>query len=157
LYRTLAQNTRFHTLISQLKLSSDEKKAIVESHSNGRTSSSKYLTIDEMKWTIRKLKNMQSEQTLRLAQNDNKEIRNNEILNTKRKRIISNFCQMNWLLETGKPDMKRIYSWVKQQKFKKSLNDHDSKELSVLITIVEKIKSQYRTAHRNSLYKRYRC
>ena len=58
--------------------------------------------------------------------------------NLKRKRLISNFYELGY-----DNAVEALKLWVKKQKFKKELNDHDTQELSVLIAISDKMVKQH--------------
>lgn len=53
--RTKSQNSRFHGLVTKLKLDADEKKAVISWASGGRCTSSKDLTASEMRKAIEQL------------------------------------------------------------------------------------------------------
>lgn len=57
-------------------------------------------------------------------------------LDRQRKRVIAN-------LKAAGMDMDQVHAWVKQQKYKKHLNEHTAAELSKLIYAAEKVKQHY--------------
>ncbi|RIV21362.1 hypothetical protein DYU11_18320 [Fibrisoma montanum] len=57
--RTLSQNSRFHTLLTQRKFDAYEKRELVLACTNGRTDSSKLMTVDEMAAAIKHLEDDQ--------------------------------------------------------------------------------------------------
>lgn len=98
-------------------------------HSAKRTESTKELYDDEMLAIIKEL-----EDTFKVQDQCDK----------MRKKIISKAHQMFWELPYGKIDMWRVDQWcINQGPFKKALNKHDYKELTVLVSVFESVYKHY--------------
>jgi hypothetical protein len=122
------QLSAIHALLNKLDMM-DDKKAIVEQYSNGRTTSSKELTKFEAKALIGNLKSM-------LPQTD--EEQKTEKMKNK---IIGMAHDIGWEIgDTGKIDMPRLNNWcIKTGAFAKELDDHNSKELVKLVSQFERV------------------
>ncbi|MEB0249335.1 hypothetical protein QN344_04275 [Mucilaginibacter sp. 5B2] len=98
-------------------------------HSVGRTESTKDLQENEMLAVIKEL-----EDTFKIQDQCDK----------MRKKIISKAHQMFWELPGGKIDMWRIDQWcIHQGPYKKALNKHDYKELTVLVSVFDSVYKHY--------------
>lgn len=98
-------------------------------HSAERTESTKDLYDNEMLAIIKEL-----EDTFKIQ----------DQCDIMRKKIISKAHQMFWELPGGKADMWRIDEWCKTQgPFKKALNKHLYHELTILVTVFEKVYKHY--------------
>jgi len=100
-------------------------------HSNGRTESTKELTGEECHSIIMELVDEYGI-TVESADSDRM-----------RKKIISMAHQIGWTLN-GKADMQRIEVWcVNKGPYHKPLNGHTHEELTVLVSVFQKIYKQY--------------
>lgn len=108
----------------------DHKTEIVLGSSNGRTESTKELTLEEAKSLISYLKSIDPDEAS---------------ADKMRKKIISMAHEMNWRVPgSAKADMKRIDGWCKEySKLKKSLDNHTLQELPALVTQFKFVYNSY--------------
>lgn len=117
------------TLLGKLNLK-DDKEAIVKQYTNDRTNSISKMEFAEAKKLIANLKNPSEDSEER-----------------QRKHIIAMAHNMNWQLEGGKADMKRINDWVLSYGHLntqgKKLNDYKGEDLQKLVTQFQKVYKHY--------------
>lgn len=130
------QLSAIHVLLNKLDMM-DDKKAIIEQYSNGRTSSSKELTILEAKALIGNLKSMIPESE---DETKSKKMKN---------KIIGMAHDIGWELgASGKIDMERLNRWcVHSGSFKKKLDEHSVSELTSLVSQFERV-YEWNTKHK---------
>lgn len=135
--------SRIYALINKLRLSDEDKQALVYSHTNKRTTSLKEATDEELESITSSLVDMQSTQLKGMKDNFGKSKESTELNNMRRKVIALLAHDLGWrkyskAKNTMVADMKTIKTWVeKYGKYKKPLNDLNKKELAELITQCE--------------------
>ncbi len=98
-------------------------------HSNNRTESTKELYDPEILAIIKELET---------------EFGVMDKADVMRKKIISKAHDMKWELKGGKADMKRINGWcVEKGPYKKPLNKHDIRELTIVVSLFDVMQKQY--------------
>ncbi len=127
--RTPHQNIELHVLLMKLGIDLDQKEELVSQYTNHRTVRSSKMNKDECQKLINALR----------AQADP----NFELLDRKRKRVISHLIEAGFVTATNRADMKSIHAWVKRQKHKKHLNDLDSRQLSELIVAAKGVRDHF--------------
>jgi membrane carboxypeptidase/penicillin-binding protein len=136
--RTKNQNRAIHTLCNHLGFDSDDRKQIVEKFSQGRTTSSAELTVEEARRLINDMRENLPQQIYVNSPEEQERDR-------KRKRVISHLAEAGYIKKDGKHDMDAIHAWVRRQKYKKHLNAHTSKELSTLIYAADAVRQHFLT------------
>lgn len=125
-YRTLAQNVRLHTLIGLLHIDTDHKRELVEMASEGRVSSSAYLSINECSALIKHLQEICD--------------RKDQAAVKMRRKIMSLCYELGWTTKLGKVDYNHLNAWMlKFSYLHKPLMSYNSKELPKLVTQLETI------------------
>lgn len=127
--RTQKQNIDLHILLTKLSITPEEKADLVYLYSSQRTKTSANLYESECAKLIKMLEK-------RWEDLDEKR-------DKRRKRVISHLAEAGYTTPQGRPDMNKIHSWVRKQKHKKHLNDHNLKELSSLIKAAEGVRDHY--------------
>lgn len=123
---THKQIVLINTLLSKTSMK-DEKNEIVLHYTDQRTNHIGKMYLHEAKELIEFLLKKQPANTFE----------KDEVSNTMRKKIISCLCQYGFVTQE-KPDMKKIYSWVKTHGYlKKELNKYTREELPKLVTQAE--------------------
>lgn len=130
--RTITQNNRLHALLHQLGIDLDTKEVLIDQFTNGRTVRSSEMTRNECQALIKELE-------VRVGSEADRD--------KKRKRVIAQLAEAGYITKDARPDMPRIYEWVRRQKHKKHLNAHTSDELSGLIYAAEQVKNHYLQQH----------
>lgn len=120
--RTTAQNSKLHFLLCRLKIDAELKASLVKQYTQGRTDHSSQMEFAECQELINHLQ--------AAAGGGNGSF---DVLDVKRKRVISHLKEAGFTLPDGRADMPAIYAWVRKQKYKKPLNDLTGEELSKLI------------------------
>ncbi len=125
-----AQLKCLNTIVSQLKISKEDKKVMVLGFTGGRSESSKDLMSNEAADMIRHLKSLDPQENS---------------ADKMRKKIIAMAHEIGWNLSgTQKADMKRIDNWSKVYGFKKkSLDNYTYSELPTLVAQFEKVYKDY--------------
>ena len=124
------QISRIHGILAKIGLANDKdyKKGLVEQYSNMRVSSTTGLLYDEANALINDLQrevNMKSPDAI--------------LAYKRRRKLIAMAHEMQWEVEGGKADMKRIDNWcVTYGQFHKALNEHTAGEMSLILVQFEK-------------------
>lgn len=128
MYISKDQNRILHMLLTQTGMMHN-KAILVNCASNGRTESSRSLTVDEAQYLIsylRSLPNKEADQANRM-----------------RRKIISMAHEMGWHVLVGDrwvADLTRINNWMMKSSYlKKRLNDYKYNELPKLVTQFEAV------------------
>lgn len=128
-YATKPQIQIIRTILSKQGLN-DDKDAIIEEFTGGRTNSTSKLYFSEATTLIKQLKNP-------VAASEEKQ----------RKHIIAMAHEMTWELEDGKADMKRINSWVAKyghlNASHRTINDYKGTDLQTLVTQFQNVYKSY--------------
>lgn len=120
------QITIIHTLLTKAGLMA-QKKSLVAGVSNGRTESTKELTMDEAIALINYLK-QQNTDDLKADQ--------------MRKKILSMAHRLRWEKEDGSVDVDAVNTWCMNKSYaKKPLNEYTYKELPKLVTQFQQVYS----------------
>lgn len=139
--------SKFYALLNVLGIDNSEKSALVSEYSNGRTSSLKELSGEELENLETYLQNLtgKSQQPKGWRQPKKSKPASNEELVKLRKKVIALLAySLGWNCydkEKNKmvADMPRIYEWVKKygKHNPKEFNSYNKKELSDLVSQVE--------------------
>jgi hypothetical protein len=134
---------RIYALINKLRLSDDDKQALVYSHTNERTISLKEMTDEELQNLTDALVEMSPKSTQPKGMRDDFGKKTDE-LDTMRKKVIALLgYDLGWQKYSKQKnrmvaDVSKIKVWVeKYGKHKKPLNDLTKKELAELVTQTE--------------------
>ncbi|WP_338764084.1 hypothetical protein WAF17_21015 [Bernardetia sp. ABR2-2B] len=130
---TPKQIQKFHALLNELGLM-QHKKDLVSEFSEGKATSSKQLTMEQMKLAIEHLEGMKEQSVATKPKRDTS-------LDRQRKKIIA-FCrEMDMEVEVRGEmvaDMHNIYKFIlKIGYLKKDLNDYNSEEMPKLVTQIK--------------------
>lgn len=129
------RNTLF-AVLSANGIKEDGRRAIIASFTNQRTESLKDVEPEEVKAMIAHLNGEGKGGQTRRSAPTPLDIQ----MDTMRKKIISRFRTMGWVLAGGKADMPRIYKWVlKYGAAHKPLNKLNYLDLTDLVTEVEAV------------------
>lgn len=121
---TKAELTRLHTLIGKLHIDEDAKRAMIAGATNGRTTSSREMTSQEIEGLCNGLAS-----TALSQQGDIKDSRD-----VMRKKIISRGYKLGWTLPNGKIDMEAVNTWcIDYGHMHVPLNDYKYDELVKLV------------------------
>lgn len=124
-----SQNKRLHTLLHSLGLS-DQKRELVGTYTNGRTTGSAEMDDEEAGALIDHLE--------RYAMTMEKSRKSN----TMRRKIIAMAHQLGWTAH-GKIDMARVNAWCVKNGFgHKPLNAYSYEELPTLVSVFETMYKQ---------------
>lgn len=132
-YRNNKQNAALHALVSELNIDSEQKEELVYQYTNGRTTSSSKMLINECQSLINHLNSIKRGMT---PKPDNwKESPENVM----RRKILAICHELQWTKD-GKVDLQRLDEWLKKSGvFHKKLNDLSLQELPAQITQLEQV------------------
>jgi hypothetical protein len=132
--RTLEQNTRLHTLLSETGLTS-EKAALVKTYTKGRTTSSAAMTFTECD---NLLAHLAASKRVPVPDQDGR-------ANQMRRAILSAAHQMRWQLDgSTRVDMVRVNEWCKTKGYlKKELNAYTYEELPKLLSQINLVLADF--------------
>lgn len=134
--RTLEQNKRLWSLVHNLKLDAETLQELVFSYSNGRTKSSKAMTMVECQALINHLDVIKKDKVQAPFSNSNSSQR-------MRRKVMSICHEMNWTTD-GKLDWKRVNEFMfKSSYLKKALNSYTEQELPKLVSQFEQLLKSY--------------
>lgn len=139
--RTMQQNKALYSLISRLRIDDETKQSLVMQFTKGRTTHSSEMFQHECDQLIEALQAKLPQPKPRRAFVPKNELEAKK--ERQRKRIISHLKEAGYMLPDGRADMHAINLWVKKQKFKKTLNQHTSEELSQLIYAAGKVRDHF--------------
>lgn len=125
--RTPEQNIQLHTLLTRLGIDLEGKEDLVSQYTQGRTTSSREMNVEECQALINELNRHTAP----------------DLLDTKRKRVIAHLAEAGYLTPEGKPDMVGIYGWVRRQKYKLEFNSLNSYQLSELIHAADRVRTHF--------------
>lgn len=134
---TPAQIKKFHALLNEKRLM-EHKADIVNEFTDGKQTSTKEMTMEQM---IQAIEHLEANKNAKTASTKTKR---DSSLDRQRKKIIG-FCrEMGMEKEkNGKTvaDMDSVYKFIlKVGYLKKDLNDYTAQEMPILVTVIEKIK-----------------
>lgn len=141
--RTAIQNKQLHAILGKLNLEQEVKQQLVFNHTQGRTTSTKEMQINECQALINYLNHLQKNIV------EVKEVPAPVKLITPeqkmRRKVLSICHEMGWRLPSGKIDINRVNAFcLNHSTLKKELNAHTAKELPKLISQFEQLlKKQY--------------
>lgn len=139
--RTKQQNKALYSLISKLGIDDETKQGLVMQYTKGRTKRSSEMFQHECHQLIEALRAKLPGQTPRQAFVPRNKLEAKK--ERQRKRIISHLKEAGYTLPCGRADMHAINLWVEKQKFKKTLNQHTTAELSQLIYAAGKVRDHF--------------
>jgi hypothetical protein len=135
---------RIYALINKLGLSDEEKKALVYSHTNQRTTSLKEATDEDLESITNYLVAISPPSTQPKGMKDSFGKPNHSNLNNMRRKVIALLAHdLGWKMYSKTKnsmvaDMTTIKAWVKKYgRHKKDLNELNKQELAELITQCE--------------------
>lgn len=133
MYRNNKQNAALHSLIGELNIDTEQKEELVYQYTNGRTTSSSKMLIDECQSLINHLNAIKKGMTPRPDK------WKENIENVMRRKILAICHELQWT-KGGKVDLPRLDDWlIKSGMYHKKLNDLTAKELPSQITQLEKV------------------
>lgn len=132
-YRNNKQNAALNGLVGELNIDSEQKEELVYQYTNGRTTSSSKMLIDECQMLINHLNSIKRGMTPK--PDKWKETPENVM----RRKILAICHELQWTKD-GKVDLKRLDEWLKKTGVHhKKLNDLTLQELPAQITQLEQV------------------
>jgi hypothetical protein len=131
-------NNMLHALLAKKALT-QQKTNLVESFSNGRTTSSRELTDGEARELCNWLQGQPTPSKVPAVVAGHQP----DALQRQRRKIIAIAHNMGWKTKEGKADMPRINAWCLQQFGKCPLNGYTAQQLPTLVSVFEKVYNQF--------------
>jgi hypothetical protein len=126
-FRSLAQNSKFHKLVSVKNIDKETKEELVYTFTGGRTCSSAEMYFSEM---LKLISSLEGKELSPLKPN-------NEVANKQRRRLISKFREMGYNLPNAKADMVKINATLSEH-WGKTINEYSVAELSKIIGVIQR-------------------
>lgn len=132
-YRNNKQNAALHGLVGELNIDSEQKEELVYQYTNGRTTSSSKMLIDECQMLINYLNSIKRGMTPK------PDAWKEDPANVMRRKLLAICHELHWTVN-GKVDLVRLDDWLKKSGLHhKKLKDLTIEELPAQITQLEQV------------------